>query len=183
MTEKKKKATAPKPAARPRKKIEKSKGEIKEGTILPSAGPVIAHPKKAPKVKTSKEPQFYGTGRRKEAIAKVRLVKGSGEILVNGKAFSDYFCHRKSLEFQVARPLHVAEVRQIYNVSAEAFGGGIASHADAVSLGIARALLQINPDFRSKLKKAGLLSRDPRIKERKKYGLKRARRAFQYTKR
>ncbi|MDI6731595.1 MAG: 30S ribosomal protein S9 [Candidatus Margulisbacteria bacterium] len=139
--------------------------------------------KKEPRVKAPKEPQFYGTGRRKEAIAKVRLQKGTGEILVNGRSFADYFCHRKSLEFQVARPLHTAEVRQNYNVAAETFGGGIASQADAVSLGIARALLQVNPDFRSKLKKVGLLSRDPRVKERKKYGLKRARRAFQYTKR
>lgn len=161
MIEKKKKT-----AGRPRKKVEKLKEEAK-----------------APRIKIPKEPQFYGTGRRKEAIAKVRLKKGSGEILVNGKDFSDYFCRRKSLEFQVARPLHLAEVRQNYNVAAKAFGGGIASQADAISLGIARALLQVSPAFRSKLKKAGLLSRDPRIKERKKYGLKRARRAFQYTKR
>ena len=126
---------------------------------------------------------FYGTGRRKEAIAKVWVVPGAGEISVNGKNFSEYFCGRKLLEFQVTRPLVVTNTRENYSVFAEAFGGGVPGQAGAVSLGIARALLGVSPDFRTKLKREGLLRRDPRMKERKKYGLKRARKAFQYTKR
>lgn len=139
-----------------------------------------------PKPKKEKAPQvqkYYGTGRRKEAVAKVWLVPGKGSITVNGKDFSQYFCGRKVLEFTVQRPLVVSNVRQSYDVIAQAFGGGNPGQAGAVSLGIARALLEVSPDFRIKLKREGLLRRDPRMKERKKYGLKRARRAFQYTKR
>jgi small subunit ribosomal protein S9 len=135
------------------------------------------------KVKVPKTEKYYGTGRRKEAVAKVWLVPGSGNISVNGKDYSQYFCKRKLLEFQVLRPLVVSNVRNNYDVIAEAFGGGVPGQAGAVSLGIARALLVVSPDFRGKLKKEGLLRRDPRMKERKKYGRKRARKSFQYTKR
>ncbi|MEA3494230.1 MAG: 30S ribosomal protein S9 [Candidatus Margulisiibacteriota bacterium] len=138
---------------------------------------------KPKKEKALKGQKYYGTGRRKEAVAKVWLVPGKGSITVNGKDFSQYFCGRKLLEFTVQQPLVVSNVRQSYDVIAEAFGGGNPGQADAVSLGIARALLDVSPDFRVKLKREGLLRRDPRMKERKKYGLKGARRAFQYTKR
>jgi len=179
MTEKKK------TVARPRKKVEKPKveNEIKdESIVLEAVHEVKAH-KAVHKPKSNKEPKFYGTGRRKGAIARVFVQAGTGEIIVNNQPFSQYFCGRKALEFKIARPLHTAEVRKSYDVYAKAHGGGIVGQADAVSLGIARALLIVNPDFRSKLKKAGLLSRDPRVKERKKYGLKRARKAFQFSKR
>ena len=92
-------------------------------------------------------------------------------------------CLEKLCEFVVLRPLAATQSQARYDIEVEAHGGGVAGQADAVSLGIARALLQVNPEFRPVLKGAGLLSRDPRIKERKKYGRKRARRAFQYTKR
>ena len=140
----------------------------------------------APKAKKMKLPQgnkYYGTGRRKEATAQVWIQPGKGAIIVNGKEMNVYLCNRKLLEFKVTRPLVVTNTRETYDVYAKASGGGVPGQAGAVCLGIARALLQLNPDFRVKLKRAGLLSRDPRMKERKKYGLKRARKAFQYTKR
>jgi small subunit ribosomal protein S9 len=175
----KKKVKVPKPAAvEELKKVEVPKA--------PAPPPVAAAPPPPPKPKKEKAPQgprYIGTGRRKEATAKVWLVPGKGTILVNGKDFSVYFCGRKLLEYQVTRPLVVTNVRQSYDVFVEAFGGGVPGQAGAVSLGIARALLEVSPDFRIKLKREGLLRRDPRMKERKKYGLKRARRAFQYTKR
>ena len=156
-----------------------SKFEVQAAVPPPKPKPV-SKPKKA---KAPQGPKYYGTGRRKEATAKVWLVPGKGSITVNGKDFSQYFCGRKILEFTVQRPLVVSNVRQSYDVIAEAFGGGNPGQAGAVSLGIARALLEVSPDFRVKLKREGLLRRDPRMKERKKYGLKGARRAFQYTKR
>ncbi|MFH1826340.1 MAG: 30S ribosomal protein S9 [bacterium] len=128
-------------------------------------------------------PRYYGTGRRKEATAKVWLKPGTGKINVNGKTMEEYFCGRRVLEFQIKRPLEVTNNLTSFDVFAEAFGGGIPGQAGALSLGIARALLIVSPDLRIKLKRVGLLKRDPRMKERKKYGLKRARRAFQYTKR
>ncbi|MBU0671556.1 MAG: 30S ribosomal protein S9 [Candidatus Margulisbacteria bacterium] len=141
---------------------------------------VVAKPKKVPLPKGQK---YYGTGRRKEAIAKVWLKAGSGNFVVNGKGLMEYFCGRKLLEYQVLRPLRVTNTLANYDVFVRAYGGGIPGQAGAVSMGIARALLEVSPDFRVKLKREGLLRRDPRMKERKKYGLKRARKAFQYTKR
>ncbi|NQT29049.1 MAG: 30S ribosomal protein S9 [Candidatus Saganbacteria bacterium] len=139
-----------------------------------------------PKEKKASPPKgikYYGTGRRKEAVAKVWLSPGKGDFAINGKSLLQYFCGRKLLEFQALRPLVVTNTQGSYDVFVEAFGGGVPGQAVAVSLGIARALLVVSPDFRVKLKREGLLRRDPRMKERKKYGLKRARRAFQYTKR
>jgi small subunit ribosomal protein S9 len=150
----------------------------------PPPPPVKAFvPERPKKEKAPKGLKYSGTGRRKEAVAKVWLVPGKGSIRVNGKDYSEYFCGRKLLEYKVTRPLVVSNTRESYDVFVEAFGGGIPGQAGAVSLGIARALLEVSPDFRIKLKREGLLRRDPRMKERKKYGLKRARRAFQYTKR
>ena len=128
-------------------------------------------------------PRYYGTGRRKEATAKVWLRPGSGQIILNGKTMTEYVCGRKLLEFRITRPFVVTSTQTSYDVEAELFGGGVPGQADAVAMGISRALLEVNPEFRVKLKRVGLLRRDPRMKERKKYGLKRARRAFQYTKR
>jgi small subunit ribosomal protein S9 len=119
----------------------------------------------------------------KEAVAKVWLAPGSGKLIVNGKDLGQYFCGRKILEYSINRPLQVAQLAGRYDVHAEAMGGGIPGQADAIRLGIARALVQLNPELKVLLKMEGLLTRDPRMKERKKYGLKRARRAFQYTKR
>jgi small subunit ribosomal protein S9 len=127
--------------------------------------------------------KYYGTGRRKEAVARVWLSAGKGRILVNAKPFQEYFCHRRILEFSVQRPLKTTSNSDKFDVYAFVAGGGVPGQAGAVSLGIARALLQVNPDLKTALKREGLLTRDPRMKERKKYGLKRARRAFQFTKR
>ncbi len=183
-TKAKKKTTTKKKTTSKKKEVKKKPVEVKAAAALPP--PPAPKPAFKPKLKKEKAPQgqkYYGTGRRKEAVAKVWLVPGKGSITVNGKDFSQYFCGRKLLEFTVQRPLVVSNVRQSYDVIAEAFGGGNPGQAGAVSLGIARALLEVSPDFRIKLKREGLLRRDPRMKERKKYGLKGARRAFQYTKR
>lgn len=128
-------------------------------------------------------PKYAGTGRRKEARAKVWLTPGTGKYFVNGKSLEQYFCGRKILEYRINRPLITGQLAGKYDVYAELSGGGIPGQADALSLGIARAMLEINPEIKATLKRVGLLTRDPRMKERKKYGLKRARRAFQYTKR
>jgi small subunit ribosomal protein S9 len=123
-----------------------------------------------------------GTGRRKRSIARVRLVPGDGTITVNDRPLDR---HITSLvqRVRIVDPLRVAGVQQSYNVVANVRGGGPSGQAGALRLGIARALLQIDPEFRSALKKAGLLTRDPRVKERKKYGLRKARKRPQYSKR
>lgn len=193
MAEKKKTKSAKK-AAPKKKKTTKKAAEVREEVVVaevvaqpePVAAvkkPVVAAVPKPKKEKLPKGAKYYGTGRRKEAVAKVWLRPGSGKIIVNSHPMSVYFCGRKVLEFQVTRPLNVTNTQSSYDVFAEAFGGGIPGQAGAVSLGIARALLEVNPELRVKLKREGLLRRDPRMKERKKYGLKRARKAFQYTKR
>lgn len=123
-----------------------------------------------------------GTGRRKCAIAQVKLLKGSGEIVVNGKPYNEIFSvinYRKTIE----KPLNVTDTMGKYNIQVKVNGGGIRGQADAICLGIARALVKNNENFRIILRKEGLLTRDARVKERKKYGLKRARKAPQYTKR
>jgi len=132
---------------------------------------------------TKVTPLYYGTGRRKEAVAKVWLRPGNGNIVVNGKSVKQYFCERKLLEATILKPLIVTNTLKSYDVLAEMFGGGVPGQAGAVSLGISRALLTVSPEYRLKLKREGLLTRDPRMKERKKYGRKRARRAFQFSKR
>ncbi|HEX3044537.1 MAG TPA: 30S ribosomal protein S9 [Bacillota bacterium] len=135
-----------------------------------------------PRVKKTSKSVFYGTGRRKCAIAKVRLVTGQGNIIVNGKPVLDYF-GRKVLELTVKQPLTLTATDGKYDILASVHGGGIAGQAGAVRHGIARALLKVEDEFRTPLKKAGLLTRDPRMKERRKYGLKKARKAPQFSKR
>jgi small subunit ribosomal protein S9 len=126
---------------------------------------------------------FQGTGRRKTAVARVRLFPGNGEYVVNGKAPEDYFGPRDLLQREIRTPLQLTENLASFNVLVKVRGGGVHSQAGAVRHGVARALLDLDPDLRPTLKKAGLLTRDPRVKERKKPGLKRARKAPQYTKR
>lgn len=126
---------------------------------------------------------FQGTGRRKTAVARVRIFPGNGEIVVNGKKPEDYFGPRDLLQREIRTPLQVTNNLDSFNVLVKVRGGGVHSQAGAVRHGVARALLDLDPDLRPSLKKAGLLTRDPRVKERKKPGLKRARKAPQYTKR
>ncbi|MFN2451127.1 MAG: 30S ribosomal protein S9 [Candidatus Dormibacteria bacterium] len=124
----------------------------------------------------------YATGRRKTAVARVRLLPGDGVLVINGRSPSEYF-GRSDLEKVVTQPLRATDSQGRFVASIKVEGGGISGQAGAVCHGIARALIAIDPDLRPVLKKAGLLTRDPREKERKKYGLKRARKAPQYTKR
>jgi small subunit ribosomal protein S9 len=126
---------------------------------------------------------YQGTGRRKTSIARVRLFPGSGEIVVNGRTPEDYFGARDLLQRNIRHPLALTDNLSSFNVLVKVRGGGVASQANAVRHGVARALLDLDADLRAVLKKAGLLTRDPRMKERKKVGLKRARKAPQYTKR
>jgi small subunit ribosomal protein S9 len=130
------------------------------------------------------EKRYYqGTGRRKTAIARVRLFPGSGEFVVNGKNITEYFGQRDLFEREIIRPLELTGNAASFNVLVKVRGGGVAGQVGAVRHGIARALLDVNAELRPTLKKAGLLTRDPRMKERKKAGLKRARKRPQYTKR
>jgi small subunit ribosomal protein S9 len=132
--------------------------------------------------KANEQVQFYGTGRRKSSVARVRLVPGNGQIIVNGKESKDYF-KKKTLEMIIRQPLVLTETEGRFDVLVNAHGGGTTGQAGAVRLGIARALLKADIEYRPVLKKAGFLTRDPRMKERKKYGLKGARRAPQFSKR
>lgn len=125
---------------------------------------------------------YYGTGRRKEAIARVRLYEGAGNILVNGRPYLSLFT-RNTQQIKVRLPFEVTSMTGKFDVYARIDGGGVSGWADALAHGTARALLQYDETFRTSLRKAGLLTRDPRVKERKKVGLKRARKAPQYTKR
>ncbi len=125
---------------------------------------------------------YYGVGRRKCAVAQVRVMPGEGHVMVNGKTASEYF-GRATLETIVQQPIQAVALPTGYNVVATVVGGGHAGQADAILLGIARALVVMDEELRPTLRKAGFLTRDPRVKERKKYGLKRARKAPQYTKR
>ena len=126
--------------------------------------------------------QYYGTGRRKTSGARVRLVPGEGNIQVNGRELGDYF-GRKTLELIVKQPLDLTNTLAQYNVVAKVEGGGPSGQAGAIRHGIARALLRVDGELRQALKKAGFLTRDPREKERRKYGLKKARKASQFSKR
>ncbi len=131
---------------------------------------------------TSAKPYFYGTGRRKSSIARVRLYPGSGKITINGRDVEDYF-GLETLKLVINQPFGVTETVGKYDIVANVTGGGISGQAGAIRHGVARALLLADDTFRAPLKKAGLLTRDPRMKERKKYGLKAARRAPQFSKR
>jgi small subunit ribosomal protein S9 len=123
------------------------------------------------------------TGRRKEAIARVRLVSGTGEFLINGeRSLADYFPNL-AIRRTITEPLEIVELSKSYDVIALIEGGGVSGQAGALRHGIARALSELDPDLRSTLKSAGFLTRDARIKERRKYGLKKARKAPQYSKR
>ena len=126
--------------------------------------------------------QFQGTGRRKNAVARVRLVPGDGKIIVNEKDLSAYF-GKKTLEMIVKQPLDLTQALGKFDILARVHGGGTTGQAGAVRLGIARALLKADNTLRPALKRAGFLTRDPRMKERRKYGLKNARKASQYSKR
>jgi len=126
--------------------------------------------------------QYYGTGRRKTAVARVRLLPGDGNITINGKSFETYFPNR-TLRLIVMQPLVLTDMAGRFDVVARVHGGGVSGQAGAVRLGIARALVKSNPDLRKQLRRAGFLTRDPRMKERKKYGLHKARKAPQYSKR
>ena len=126
---------------------------------------------------------YQGTGRRKTAVARVRLFPGNGEFVVNGKKPEDYFGPRDLLQRESRHPLQITSKLSSFNVLVKVQGGGVHSQAGAVRHGVARALLDLDPDLRAVMKKVGLLTRDPRMKERKKPGLKRARKAPQYTKR
>jgi small subunit ribosomal protein S9 len=128
------------------------------------------------------KPLVQSTGRRKEAVARVRLRSGEGKIVINGREVEDFFpnpTHRMIL----TEPLRLTETEEVYDVDVTIHGGGVTGQAGAVRLGIARALIELDPELRPALKRAGFLSRDDRKKESKKYGLKKARKAPQYSKR
>lgn len=125
---------------------------------------------------------YMATGRRKEAVARVRIASGSGQQSVNGRSLRDYL-GRDSLVRQVLQPLEVAQSATTFDLVANVHGGGVTGQAGAIRLGLARALLQYDAELRKALRRSGLLTRDPRMKERKKYGLRGARRAFQFSKR
>ncbi|MDP9728534.1 30S ribosomal protein S9 [Alicyclobacillus tolerans] len=126
--------------------------------------------------------QYWGTGRRKHSVARVRLMPGDGVIRINNREMDDYF-GLETLKLIVKQPLMLTDTLGRYNVIANVYGGGISGQAGAIRHGIARALLRVDPELRPVLKKAGMLTRDARMKERKKYGLKAARRAPQFSKR
>jgi small subunit ribosomal protein S9 len=126
--------------------------------------------------------QYYGTGRRKSAIARVFLRPGTGEWKVNGKGFDEHFVTEQQ-RVSAKRTLVLTELAATFDVVTTVKGGGVAAQADAVKMGIARALLEFNPELRKTLKSEGLLTRDARVKERKKYGQKGARKRFQFSKR
>jgi small subunit ribosomal protein S9 len=128
------------------------------------------------------KPLAQTVGRRKESVARVRLRDGSGRVTLNGRALEDYF-PTMAIRMRVMEPLQVVQVQGRYDVDATLEGGGVNGQADALRLGIARALIEVDIDLRPALKKAGLLTRDARAVESKKYGLRKARRAVQYTKR
>ena len=135
------------------------------------------------KANVKKKLQFWGTGRRKKAIARVRLIPGgNGTIVINDRTFEDYF-PQGTLQYIVKQPLVAVDVETKYDVFVNVIGGGYTGQAGAIRLGIARALLEAEENSRPTLKAAGFLTRDPRAKERKKYGLKKARRAPQFSKR
>ena len=126
--------------------------------------------------------QYAATGRRKSSVARVRLIPGKGQITINGRPFVDYVPNG-AVRLDVLQPLTLTGTEASYDVIVNVCGGGISGQAGAIRHGITRALLEVNPEYRSVLKKAGLVTRDPRAKERKKYGLKGARRAPQFSKR
>jgi small subunit ribosomal protein S9 len=130
----------------------------------------------------SKTPFYYGTGRRKHSVARVRVYEGTGKITINGRDIDDYF-GLETLKLIVRQPFAVTGTEGKFDIICTVQGGGVTGQAGAIRHGLSRALLQFDPELRSALKKEGFLTRDPRMKERKKYGLKAARRAPQFSKR
>ena len=128
------------------------------------------------------KPYFYGTGRRKNSVARVRVYSGTGKIIINDRDIDDYF-GLETLKLIVRQPLSVAGVEGKFDIVVRVSGGGMSGQAGAIRQGLSRALLVYDENLRPELKKAGFLTRDPRMKERKKYGLKAARRAPQFSKR
>ncbi len=128
------------------------------------------------------KPYFYGTGRRKSSVARVRVYAGSGKITINGRDIDEYF-GLETLKLIVRQPLTLTDTLENFDIVCNVAGGGVTGQAGAIRHGLSRALLQFNAELRPALKKAGFLTRDPRMKERKKYGLKAARRAPQFSKR
>ena len=126
--------------------------------------------------------QYYGTGRRKTSTARVYLRPGSGKIFINKRQFKEYFPN-EALQMIIRQPLRMTDTANKFDILVNVDGGGVAGQAGAVRHGIVRALMEFNPDLRPTLKKAGLITRDPRQKERKKYGQKGARARFQFSKR
>ncbi len=126
--------------------------------------------------------QYWGTGRRKEAVARVRLIPGEGRITINDREFENFFPNKTS-RLIVQQPLGMTDTAGRFDIICRVHGGGVTGQAGAVQLGIARALLKANPELKSVLRRGGFLTRDPRMKERKKYGLHKARKAPQYSKR
>ena len=127
--------------------------------------------------------EIIATGRRKNSIAIVKLVKGKGRIFVNGKTLAAYIGNRPAVEMMIYRPLVLTENQDKYDVKVKAVGGGVVGQSGAIRHGIARALLKANEEYKAVLRSEGLLTRDARVKERKKYGRKRARKRFQFSKR
>ena len=130
----------------------------------------------------SAKPYFYGTGRRKKSVARVRIYPGSGSITINNRDIDDYF-GLDTLKLIINQPFGVTETEGLFDIVGNVKGGGMSGLAGAIRHGVARALLTVDENYRTALKKAGFLTRDPRMKERKKYGLKAARRAPQFSKR
>ena len=128
------------------------------------------------------KPYYYGTGRRKHSVARVRVYPGSGSITINGRDIDEYF-GLDTLKLIVRQPLELTETVGAFDIVCTVAGGGVTGQAGAIRHGLSRALLQASDEYRPLLKKAGFLTRDPRMKERKKYGLKKARRAPQFSKR
>ena len=128
------------------------------------------------------KPYYYGTGRRKSSVARVRVYQGTGSITINGRSIDDYF-GLDTLKLIVRQPLALTESEGKFDIVCTVAGGGVSGQAGAIRHGLSRALLKFDPELRPVLKKAGFLTRDPRMKERKKYGLKAARRAPQFSKR
>ncbi len=131
----------------------------------------------------SQKAVYWGTGRRKSAVARVRIVPGTGKVVINGRDGEEYLQHNIRHYAGVKAPLEILGLEQEYDILVNAHGGGVTGQAEAIRLGVARALCELAPENRKPLKAEGYLTRDPRCKERRKYGLKKARKAPQYSKR
>lgn len=130
----------------------------------------------------AKDVVYRGTGRRKRSVARVMLTPGTGKFVINNRRFDDYI-PSAAVRLDVEQPLALTENMKTFDINVNVDGGGISGQAGAIRHGITRALLEVNPDYRKTLKAAGLITRDPRVKERKKYGLRKARRSPQFSKR